>query len=374
MSELTPRLTSSDRPPVGESAISSLDAGLQYFGYPLEDLVAEASFLEVAHLLLHGDLPNREQLADTQASWVEQPELEPDVARWLETVPLHIPLADVLRTGLSLLTQDDPRRGEATPIAVWQTLLRLQAQLPLLIAGRIRLLHGRPLLPLRDDLTYAGNLYWLLREREPSAVAEQALDVLLICCAEHEFSPATYAVRLAASVRADFSAALPAGLAVIRGALHGGLSQQVAGVYDLLQSPAAAEMWAQATLQKQARLPGFWHRVYRAADPRAEVLAPLCRELAEETGQASLEDVAAAIEHVVWDEQQVHPAVIWPAMRILKHLEFDAELAVPLFCLSRMTGWAAHYLEQARNTRPLRPRARYVGPPVRRYLSPEERG
>lgn len=374
MSELTPRLTSSDRPPVGETAISSLDVGLHFCGYPLEDLVADASFLEVAHLLVHGDLPHREQLADTQASWLEQPELESEVAAWLENVPIHVPLADVMRTGLSFLTQDDPRRGETTPIAIWQTLLRLQAQLPLLIAGRIRKLQGLTHLPLRDDLTYAGNLYWLLKEREPTVAAEQSLDGLLICCAEHEFSPATYAVRLAASVRSDFSASIPAGLAVIRGALHGGLSQQVAGVYELLHSPAAAEMWAQASLEKQARLPGFWHRVYRTTDPRSEILAPLCHDLAQETGQSGLEEVATAIENVVWEEQEIHPAVIWPAMRILKHLEFDAELAVPLFCLSRMTGWAAHYLEQTQNTRPVRPRARYIGPPPRRYLSPEERG
>lgn len=374
MSELTPRLTTSDRPPVGETAVSSLDAGLQYCGYPLEDLVAEASFLEVAHLLLHGDLPNREQLADTQANWLEHPQLDSEVAGWLETVPLHVPLADVMRSVLSLLTQHDSRRGETTPIAVWQTMLRLEAQLPLLIAGRVRSLQGRPALSLRDDLTYAGNLYWLLREREPTPSIEQALDVLLICCAEHEFSPATYAVRLAASVRSDFSAAIPGGLAVIRGTLHGGLSQQVAGVYEMLQSPAAAEMWAQATLEKQARLPGFWHRVYRTTDPRSEVLSPVCHELAEESEQSGLEAVATAIEHVVWEEQEIHPAVVWPAMRILRHVGFDAELAVPLFCLSRMTGWAAHYLEQIGNTRPIRPRARYVGSPVRRYLSPEERG
>lgn len=374
MSELSPRTPTWDRSSGAETAISSLDAGLQFRGYPLEDLVAEASFLEVAHLLLQGDLPNREELADTQASWLESPELEPDLAAWLETVPLHVPLGDVFRTGLSLLTQDDPRRHENTPIAIWQTSLRLYAQLPLLIAGRVRHVQARPLLALRDELTFAGNLYWLLTEEEPTAIAEQALDALLVCCAEHEFSPSTYAIRLAASVRSDFTSTLPAGVAVARGALHAGLAQQVAGIYDMLSSAPAAEMWAQATLQRQARLPGFWHRVYRDSDPRASVLSPLCHELAEENGNTALEEVAAAIENVVREEQQMQPAIIWPAMRILKHLNLAPELAVPLFCLSRMTGWAAHYLEQTQNTRPIRPRARYIGPPLRRYLSPEERG
>lgn len=363
-----------DRGPAGETAICSLNDGLQFRGYRLEQLIAEASFLEVAHLLLHGELPDQDRQADLQACWLEHPALEDNLAEWLETVPMHVPLDDVVQVGLSLLAIGDSRRGDRSPQAIWQSLTRLLGQLPLLIASRCQGATANDRLELRDDLTFAGNIIWLLNQREPTMIEDRAICQLLICAAEHEFSPATYAVRLAAGARADFSAAVLAGYAVLQGAQYGGVARQISAMFDMLSSPEAAEMWAQAMLARQARLPGFGHPLHQRCDPRAEILQPICLELAAERQTQHLEAIAEAVNSVVQDEQQLAPTFAWPAVRLLKHLGWSADLAVPLLAIARMSGWAAHYLEQWQDTRPMRPRAKFLGSTARRYRSPEERG
>ena len=121
-------------------------------------------------------------------------------------------------------------------------------------------------------------------------------------------------------------------------------------------------------------MPGFWHRVYRTSDPRSEILRGYCREVAAEVGMLPMEDVAAAIEGAVWDEQNILPSFDWPAARLLHYLGLDSDLFVPLFVISRLVGWAAHFIEQQQTPQPIRPRATYVGPSQRDFQPLSERG
>ncbi len=359
---------------IPETAIASIDGGLCYRGYPIEELVENSTFLETAFLVVKGDLPSQEQLADMQAVMSESAVLEDDILMWVERLPFNVPSIDVMRTGVSLLALSDVYEEEMSANDVWETLQRLMAQLPLMIAARHRIARGLELVPFREDLSYSGNLIWGLTNREPTPLAERALDAFLILSAEHELTPSTYVARIVASTRSDFLSATIAGICTIKGIWHGGPGRQAIDILEAVEIPGAATSIVAAVLKQYERLPGFWHRVYRTSDPRSEMLRPFCRDVAEAMGMSPMEDVAAAIEAAVWDEQQILPSFDWPAARLLHYLGFDSDLFVPLFVIGRSVGWAAHFIEQQQTPQPIRPRATYIGSAKREFLPLSERG
>lgn len=365
---------SSNGPPQLSTAIAAIDGGLRYRGYSIEELVHHSNFAEVAFLVIRGELPTHEQFADLQAILTEAAILEPDLIAWIERIPLNASAIDVMRTAVSLIALAECHDDESGPAAAWDTVQRLLAQLPVLIAARYRLARGQTVLESRDDLSYAGNLLWLLTGNEPTPTAERACDALLILTAEHEFTPSTCAARVVASTRADFHSAVIAGMCAIKGVWHGGPGQQIIDILEAVGQPDLAQAIVHAVLEQYERVPGFWHRVYRTSDPRAELLAPLCRTVAEESGWNALEQVALAVESAVWDEQQIMPSLDWHAARLLHYLGLDADLFVPIFVISRMVSWAAHYIEQQESPQPIRPRGTYSGPSDRSFESLEERG
>lgn len=374
MNEESPSLAGPRGLPVPETAIAAIDGGLRYRGYSIEELVEHSNFAEVAFLVVRGELPSHEQLADFQAILTEAAEPEPDLLEWIERIPLNAPAIDVLRTAVSLIALSECSEDEFAPGAAWDTVQRLLAQLPVLVAARYRLTRCQQPVRSRDDLSFAGNLLWLLTGREPSPSSERACDALLILTAEHEFAPSTCAARVVASTRADFYSAVIAGMCAIKGAWHGGPGRQIIDILEAVEKPEAAKSIVSAVLEQYERIPGFWHRVYRTSDPRAELLAPFCRAVAEENGRNQTEQVASAIEAAVWDQQEILPSVDWPAARLLHYLDLDADLFVPIFVISRMVSWAAHYVEQQSSRQPIRPRGTYAGPPNRPFESLEERG
>jgi len=357
-----------------ETAICAIEGGLSYRGYSIDELVEQSNFLETVFLLIKGDLPSQEQLADMQAVLTASAVLEDDVLLWIERLPFNVPSIDVLRTTVSLLALSDAYEEEMSANDVWETLQRLLAQLPLMIASRYRTAHGLNAVEFREDLSYAGNLLWSLTDREPTPLAERALDAFLILSAEHELTPSTFVARIAASTRSDFLSATIAGISVIKGIWHGGPGRQVIDILEAVEIPGAAPPIVRAVLKQYERMPGFWHRVYRTSDPRSEILRSFCREVAAEVGLSPMEDVAAAIETAVWDEQNIMPSFDWPAARLLHYLGLDSDLFVPLFVISRSVGWAAHFIEQQQTPQPIRPRAIYVGPAQREFQPLSERG
>jgi citrate synthase len=374
MTEETIPLASEHGLPVPETAIASIDGGLRFRGYAIDDLVDQSNFPEVAFLVIRGELPSHEQLADLQAILTEASVLEPDLLAWIERIPLNASAIDVLRTAVSLIALSECHDDDSSPGGAWDAVQRLLAQLPVLVAARYRLARGQTVLETRDDLSYAGNLLWLFTGREPTSTAERAFDALLILTAEHEFAPSTCAARVVASTRADFYSAVIGGMCAIKGAWHGGPGRQIIDILEAVARPEAAGTIVRAVLEQYERIPGFWHRVYRTSDPRAELLAPFCQKVADESGRQQTEQVAMAIEAAVWEEQQILPSLDWSAARVLHYMNLDADLFVPIFTISRMVSWAAHYIEQQQSPQPIRPRGTYVGPPDRQFLPLGERG
>lgn len=358
----------------GETAISTISGGLQYRGYSIEALAAEASFLEVAYLLIEGELPNQEQLADFQSILADSAEIPKPVLDLVGEIPLHVSGMDVLRTGISALAHFDPQCDENDAAANVAKSRRLLAQIPMLIAARHRLAHGKQIVKPDEGLSFAGNLLYMITGEQPSELHERAMDVSLILYAEHEFNASTFAARVVTSTQADLHSAITGAVGALKGPLHGGANERVMEVLDEVGDPAQAEPWVRSALKEKRRIMGFGHRVYKDGDPRATVLAEYCAQLAKKRGNTDLETIANTIERVVRQEKGLPPNLDWPSARLYHYLGLDVPLYTPLFVASRVAGWSAHVIEQTANNRLIRPRSKYTGPGPREFVPLDKRG
>ena len=358
----------------GETAICSIVDGLSYRGYSIEELARDARFIEVAYLLLEGELPNQEQLADFQSILVESGELPPSVTDLIASIPLHVSAMDVLRTGISAISHFDPQLDDNSREANVAKTLRLLAQIPQLIAARHRLSQGKTPLKPNYELSFSANLLYMLTGKEPPASHERAMEVSLILYAEHEFNASTFTARVVTSTMSDLYSSIAAAVGALKGPLHGGANERVMEVLEEVGSAGRAESWVRDALANKQRIMGFGHRVYKTGDPRAVILKQYCAELAEETGQTELEEIANTIENIVVAEKSLPPNLDWPSARLYHYMGLDVELYTPLFVVSRVLGWAAHVIEQTENNRLIRPRSKYNGPKKREFTPLQKRG
>ncbi len=358
----------------GETAISTVDGGLTYRGYSVEDLAADASFLEVAHLLLHGELPSQEQLSDFQSILAESDDVDPSILEFLSHIPLNVPAMDVLRTGVSALAHFDPQLADDGTDANLAKATRLLARIPVLIAARYRLTRGLALVEPRSDLSFSANLLYRITGKEPSSAHERAMDVSLILYAEHEFNASTFTARVVTSTQSDLYSAISAAIGALKGPLHGGANERVLEVLQEVQGTHDAETWVRDALAKKRRIMGFGHRVYKNGDPRAVILRSYCRELARESDSTELEEIADTIERFVRSEKGLPPNLDWPSARLYHYMGLPIDLFTPLFVASRVVGWCAHVIEQSENNRLIRPRSNYLGPKKREFVPLASRG
>ena len=342
----------------GETAISTIESGLQYYGYAVRDLAEDATFEEVAHLLLRGRLPSEEELADFEAVLIEASEVPEEIINFMATIPLHVGAMDVLRTTVSALAHWDEDPSATSNVTKAERLL---GQIPILIAARYRQRMGLRVLTPQPDLSVAGNLLYLITGDEPSPTQERAMDVSLILYAEHEFNASTFTARVVTSTLSDLHSAVVAAIGALKGPLHGGANEQVLKQLQEIGSPNNAEAWFREMVGTKRRLMGFGHRVYKEGDPRAFVLKDYCMRLAEERGQMELERTAETIERLARDGKGLYPNLDWPSARLYHYLGLDVDLFTPLFVASRVAGWCAHIIEQSQHNRLIRPRARYIG-------------
>jgi 2-methylcitrate synthase/citrate synthase II len=358
----------------GETAISTIAGGLSYRGYAITDLAEKSSFLEVAYLLLYGELPNEEQLADFKAILDESSEVDPAILEFLKSIPLHVESMDVLRTGISALAHFDPQHSENTAEANRAKAIRLLAQIPILIAARHRLRKGLPLISPDAGMGFAANILHQISGHAPSGLMERSMDVSLILYAEHEFNASTFTARVVTSTMSDLHSAVVGAVGALKGPLHGGANELVLEVLEEVGSPEKAETWVRQALAQKRRIMGFGHRVYKQGDPRATILRDWCRKLAAAREDDSMERIADTIERVVREEKGLPPNLDWPSARLYHYLGLEVDLFTPLFVASRVAGWSAHVIEQAENNRLIRPRSRYTGRESKEFIPLEERG
>jgi citrate synthase len=352
----------------GETAISTIEGGLRYRGYPVGELVENAGFDEVAFLLLHGNLPNRFQLASFQRRIGAARSLPHPLLDLLRVLPPAISPMDVVRTSVSVLAHYDPETEDSSREANLRKAERLVAQIPVAVAAHYRLSRGMEVIPARADLGNAGNFLYMLRGETARLDTVRALDVSLILYAEHEFNASTFTARVACSTLADLHSAIVAAIGALKGPLHGGANEKVMEILEAAGGPDRAEKWLHEALARKERIMGFGHRVYKTGDTRAGILKPYARKAAEAAGVLHWEETAEIIERILGDEKHLFPNLDWPAGRLYYALGLEIPLYTPIFVMSRVTGWSAHFIEQHEHNRLIRPRSRYTGPDLRHVL------
>ncbi len=365
--------------PAGESALCQIDegeAGLRYRGYAITDLADQATFEEVAFLLLLGKLPTRKELDDFRAQVHAHWALPGPVEAFLGVVPPDAHPMDVLRTGVSLLGMTEPDAAEGSHEANVRKSIRLLAQIPLVIATAYRLAHGRPRVQPQPKLTFAENVLYLLTDQqgtEATRAMARALDVSLILYAEHEFNASTFAARVAASTLTDMHAAASAAIGTLKGPLHGGANEAVAAMLVEIKTPDRAERWVREALAAKRRVMGFGHRVLKEGDSRSLIIRRHAEQLSRICKETRWYQIASIIDGVVQKEKHLYPNLDFYTAVAYLLMSIPQDLYTPVFVCSRITGWCAHVIEQQDHNRLIRPRAIYTGPPPQDYVPIDRR-
>src|SRR5581483_10533697 len=256
----------------GETAISTVTGGLRYRGYPVPELAEKCTFDEVAFLLLHGELPQKAQLADFRKRVSAAAQLPGPLRDLLKALPKSAIPMDVLRTAVSILAHYDPDVEDNSTPANLRKAERLLGQIPVAIAEYYRASKGQAPVPPRPDLSHAANLLYMLSGKEPDAFAARAFDVSLILYAEHEFNASTFTARVVCSTEADLHASIVAAIGALKGKLHGGANEKVMDLLLQTGGPDKAEKWIRDAIARKEKIMGFGHRVYKTGDVRARVL------------------------------------------------------------------------------------------------------
>lgn len=350
----------------GETAISTVEGGLSYRGYPVGELAEKKSFDDVAYLLLHGELPTADESKAFHVRIASTRALPAAIESIIAAMPKDAVPLDVLRTVVSALAAFDPDTTDNSHAANLRKAERLLGQMPTAIARFYRQSKGLPPILPRSDLSHASNFLWQIRGTEGSPEEVKALDVSLTLYAEHEFNASTFTARVIVSTMADLHAAITGAIGALKGPLHGGANEKVMDVLFAAGGPDTAEAWTIAALAKKERIMGFGHRVYKSGDVRAGILKLYAAALAGKVNAEKWERTADIIETVMAREKTMFPNLDWPAGRLYHAMGLEIPVYTPMFAMSRIAGWAAHVDEQLGANRLIRPRSIYLGQPVRR--------
>ncbi len=349
----------------GETAISTVEDGLRYRGYAVGDLCDSCTFDEVAHLLLHGELPTAKQLDAFKERVATARRLPEAVKQLFPAVPKWGTPLDALRTAVSMVSLFDPDVTDNSHEANVRKAERLLGQMPMMIADQYRVRRGLQPVMAKPELGHAANFLYMLRGTEPTADEVKALDVSLILYAEHEYNASTFTARVIVSTQADLHAAVVGAIGALKGPLHGGANEKVMDVLRSTGGVEKAEQWTLDALARKERIMGFGHRVYKAGDVRAGILKAYAAKAATTPDLTAWEDTADIVERVMAEKKAMYPNLDWPAGRLYHAMGLDIPLYTPMFAMSRIAGWAAHVIEQLDHNRLIRPRSLYKGEPAR---------
>ena len=359
----------------GASALCTVGkegAGLTYRGYDIHDLAANATFMEVAYLLLKGKLPTRAEL-DAYVDKIKANRGLPDALKSvLEMIPADAHPMDVLRTGVSFLGNIEPEGDFSNQEDVAD---RLFACLPSIMVYWHRFhADGVRIDTETDDDSISGHILHMLHDKAPSALYQKSLDTTLILYAEHEFNASTFTARVIAATLSDMHSAITGAIGALRGPLHGGANEAAMAMIQKFDSVEAADEGIRRMLENKELIMGFGHRVYTTSDPRNEINKRMSKRLAEEAGDTLLFPVSETIEKIMWDEKKLFANADFYAATVYHFMGVPTYLFTPIFVCSRVTGWAAHVMEQRANNKLIRPAADYTGPSLQPWVPIEERG
>ena len=368
--------------PAARSKVGLVDGKngkLQYRGFPIETLADRCTFEEVTYALLFDRLPTERELSDFTASLAAERALKFRVVDVLKNFPasghpMDALIASVANLGMFYtgdhVTDLDFRH---------QSVVRLIAKLPTLVAAWHRVRRGDEPIAPRADLGHAANFLYMLEGEAPDPLVAHVFDVALILHAEHSMNASTFTCRVTGSTLANPYAAVAAAVGSLSGQLHGGANERVLSMLRTLpdSSPEGVRRWAEDRLARKDKIMGFGHRVYKVKDPRAKILQGLATELFEKFGRTPIYDVAveleAQMERLV-GHKGIYPNVDFYSGIVYEKMGIPVDLFTPVFAIARVSGWLSHLLEQLGDNRIFRPTQIWVGERDRDFVEMAHRG
>ena len=364
----------------GDTEICSVEqGGLIYRGYEIDDLATNASFEEVAFLLLEGHKPSDDELRFFKDELVAMRALPTSVIDVLKGLApalkegTAVPM-DALRTAVSVLGNVDPDSQDNSAEANLRKAKRLTAKIPTIIGHMQNIIDGREIIAPDTggdaNLSHAANLLFLMSGDTPSDVYTKTMDVSLILYAEHDYNASTFTSRVISATLSDMHGAVTGAIAALKGPLHGGANEaameMLKEVRAHVDQGGTVREWMETAFAEKKKLMGFGHRVYKNGDHRAPILHALGRQIAAETGSDAQTwfDIGEEVQSIMETEKRIFPNVDFPCGLTYFTMGIPVPQYTPIFVASRITGWAAHIMEQHANNRLIRPVSRYTGPDV----------
>lgn len=365
--------------PVTKSSICDIDGQkgkLLYRGYSIEELAQKSSFLETAFLLIWGELPTKKELNNFEAEVQMHRRLSFRVRDMMKCFPASGHPMDALQSSAASLGLFYSRRAIDDPKYVYNAVIRLIAKIPTMIAAFQLIRKGHDPIQPRDDLSYSSNFLYMLTEKEQDPLAAKVFDKCLILHAEHSLNASTFSARVTASTLTDPYAVVASAVGTLAGPLHGGANEDVIAMLENIKKPENAALFIKKSIEKKMKIMGFGHREYKVKDPRAIILQKLAEELFERFGKDEMYEIAKRLEEDAIPSlgpRGIYPNVDYYSGLVYRKLGIPRDLFTPIFAISRVAGWLAHWREQLGANRIFRPSQIYTGSKPRNWLPLENR-
>ena len=357
----------------GQTSLSTVEqeGSLRYLGYSIEDLAENASFEEVAYLLLLGKLPTSSELDEFEEGLSSQRKMPDSLVSVIESIPSSAHPMEVVRTIISYMGVIEPEKTFEDQLKVAKRLLGVTTTAIVYWYNFSH--HGVRINQDSNERSVAGHFLKLLRQEDIPELDKKTLDVSLTLYAEHEFNASTFTGRVCASTLSDLHSCLTAAVGSLRGPLHGGANEEAMKMLQQINSVDEVKSFVDQKFENKEKIMGFGHAVYSIKDPRSNIIKEFSEKLSLNHDHKLLHDVAAEMEAYMWEKKKLFPNTDFFMAPAYHYIGIPTDLFTPLFAIARIVGWSAHAFEQRSNNRIIRPSAEYIGPEDRNWIDIDSR-